>query len=235
MKDTKGAEYAMQISKDVWEQQPRTVLAIQKPSVIASREAGTGGSISQHPTVRSSLRVAPNFYPRPALLGPPTTGRMGFSPMDRNNDTNVKYDNNVNTTDHVAGMSATATTTTTTTTTPNVQSTSSTVTTSLKTGTDSNLPSIAAVAITESINKRAITSDVNVLSNTPAGVRRLSFDTTSVVTSNKKQKQSNDNVSTFEFGNSILNRFGPKLPELPSQTILLICSYLSESDLLQLE
>lgn len=81
MKDTKGAEYAMKISKEVWEQQQRVASIPIKPPMISSREVVVNRPVVQHRTGAAGITSRLNTT-RPVQLGLSTIGNVVFSPMD---------------------------------------------------------------------------------------------------------------------------------------------------------
>ncbi len=213
MKDTKGAEYAMQISKEVWEQQPRGASVASKPPLLTSKEATIHRPVVPHFTGDLD-KLSRSLSTKPVQLGPPTKGNVEFSPMENNLDEDdgtsplEKFDDK-KVIDHTMATPA--------------------VTSSILSASTANVnPSepmpINVVTVTESVNKSGTTIEHP---GTPAGVRRLSFDSTTTDPVKKKQKQCIDDNKPLCF-------FGSELSPLPSSIMTTIFRFLPEAEITQM-
>jgi F-box domain len=214
MKDTKGAEYAMKISKEVWEQQPRVAAIVSKPPMITSRDAILNRPVVPHRT--DATGKSSRFHStRPLQLGPPTMGHVGFSPVDPKN---VKNDDGTSSTEKDVDKKGIAPPMTT----PTVPVTATAPSTSIPSAPPAESNATNIVAVTDSVNKTGITMEH---AETPAGVRRLSFDSTTTGSVKKKQKQCIDDTASVHF-------FGHELPPLSSSIMATIFQFLPESDII---
>lgn len=213
MKDTKGAEYAMKISKEVWEQQPRGA-TVSKPPLISSRETNINRPVVQHRT--DSFGKSSNLHTtRPAQLGPPTMGNVEFSPLDNNSSKGDRANATENEESKKVLTQPIATPTV-----PVVPAAPST--SNANSETSESMPAYA-VAVTDSVNKSGTTIEHP---GTPAGVRRLSFDSTTTMSAKKKQKQCIDDTA------DAIHFFGRELPPLPSSVMATIFFFIAESDII---
>jgi hypothetical protein len=223
MKDTKGAEYAMQISKEVWEQQPRVApITKSKPPVIASSEAVMNRPITQPRT--DMVGPSSRFHTtRPVQLGPPTMGNVGFSPMDHHD--NDEHQDNKNGHIECTIDQRDVDLPITTPTLSNAPTTALAAPIRKESPTDSLATNYSLVAVTDSVNKTSITSSRE-HHETPAGVRRLSFDgTVATASARKKQKHCHDDDTTS------VPYFGHDVAPLSSSIMTNIFQFVSESDL----
>ena len=203
----------MQISKEVWEQQPR-ITSISKPPLLTSREATISRPVVPHRTDAPGKSLLMHST-RPVLLGPPAMGNVGFSPMDnssRQGDRTTLTENDVDNKKDLTQPIATPTE-------PMVSTAASTLQSNVK---SIELIPANAVAVTDSVNKSGTTI---AHAGTPVGVRRLSFDSTTTVSVKKKQKQCIDNTAALHF-------FGPDVPTLPPYAMATIFQFLPGSDAL---
>jgi hypothetical protein len=200
MKDTKGVEYAMKISKEVWVQ-----------SIPGAITSGMRKPPMKQPLPRG---VAPSaFYPRAARLGP--NASLDFSPVGSIGEGYHRMmDDSARFTEVRTPVEAPHTKT---------ESIESPMETSV--ATVPGKATVSVVTITENTIPKEVDARKVERLRSPAGVRRLSFDSTSMST-RKKQKQ-----EYFPNNEMFVDLFGPDLPALPISKSLYIFQFLSKSDL----
>lgn len=213
MKDTKGAEYAMQISKEVWEQQPRVASVASKPPLLTSKEATIQRPVVPHFTGDID-KFSRSLTTKPVQLGPPTMGNVEFSPMENN----VDEDDETSPAEKVDDKKVIE----------HTMATPAVISSKPSTSTTNVYPSeplpINVVTVTDSVNKLGTSFEHP---GTPAGVRRLSFDSTITDPVKKKQKQCIDDKKPLCF-------FGKELPPLPSSIMTTIYCFLPEVEIMQM-
>jgi hypothetical protein len=199
MKDTKGVEYAMKISKEVWVQ-----------SI-----PGAATSVMRKPPLKQPLArgVAPQeYYPRSARMGP--NASLDFSPVENIERYHRMMDDDARFAEVRTPIDG-----------PPIKSEpiKSPMETSLTTILGQPTGPVAAVTV-GTVPKEVDARNAERL-RSPAGVRRLSFDSTSM-SMRKKQKQ-----EYFPKNESFVDIFGPDLPALPMSKSVYIFQFLSKSDL----
>ena len=186
---------------------PKGVDYALKISEEVWKQSTTGGATSgrHKPPVKQPLA-----YPRTTRIGSMVS--LGFSPLGSISDESLRMDDD----DDARGTQLTTPFKT------------EPVESPMETGMTTVLGQATAIvnAVTECTMQDAFDREAD-SPRTPAGVRRLSFDST-VMSLRKKKKHEECRVAMNE---GLVDIFGPDLPDIPMSASVKIFQYLSKSDL----